>query len=78
MYQVTTKHDTMMRMRMSEQMQRLKQGRTEGREVSCAMAAAYIVNCETKDGSAELSRFSRDAKSQKSDEIMLLKPTLSR
>jgi len=41
------------------------------------MAAAYIVNCETKDGSAELSSFSRDARSHKSDEMMLLEPSLS-
>jgi len=43
MYQVTATHKSMMRMRMSKEMQRLKQGRKEGRYVSSAMAAAYIV-----------------------------------
>jgi hypothetical protein len=42
------------------------------------MAAACIVSCETKDESAELSSFLIDARSQKSDEMMLLKPSLSR
>jgi hypothetical protein len=42
------------------------------------MTAAYVVSCETKHESAELSGFSRDARSHKSDEMMLLKPRLSR
>jgi hypothetical protein len=36
------------------------------------------VSRETKDEYAELSSFSRDARSHKSDEMMLLKPNLSR
>jgi len=42
------------------------------------MTATYIVSCKTKDDSSELSGFSRDARSHKSDEMMVPKPSLSR